>query len=58
MAIDCSNILLQKAVGELQKERGNIMKKAELIERIIDTFTAMGSEDPVDTTECKLLTLS
>ena len=34
------------------------MTKAELIERIIDTFTDMGSEDPVDTAECNPLTLS
>ena len=33
------------------------MNKAELIERIIDTFTDMGSEDPVDTAYCNLLTL-
>ena len=33
------------------------MNKAELIERIIDTFTDMGSEDPVDTAMCDLLSL-
>lgn len=33
------------------------MSKAELIERIIDTFTDMGSEDPVDTAYCNPLTL-
>lgn len=54
----CSNILLQKAVTELQKERGIIMNKAELIERIIDTFTDMGSEDPEDTAYANPLTLA
>lgn len=39
------------------KERGNIMNKSELIERIIDTFTNMGSEDPVDTACGNPLTL-
>lgn len=34
------------------------MNKAELIERIIDTFTDMGSEDPVDTAASGLLNLS
>lgn len=33
------------------------MNKSELIERIIDTFTDMGSEDPVDTAGCNMLTL-
>lgn len=33
------------------------MTKAELIERIIDTFTDMGSEDPVDTALCNPITL-
>ena len=33
------------------------MNKAELIERIIDTLTAMGSEDPEDTAACDMLTL-
>lgn len=33
------------------------MNKAELIERIIDTFTDMGSEDPVDTACANELTL-
>ena len=32
------------------------MNKAELIERVIDTFTAMGSEDPEDTAFGKPLT--
>lgn len=34
------------------------MNKAELIERIIDTFTDMGSEDPVDTACGNPLTLN
>ena len=34
------------------------MNKTELIERIIDTFTDMGSEDPVDTACANELTLS
>ena len=34
------------------------MNKSELVERIIDTFTAMGSEDPVDTAYSDLLTPS
>lgn len=34
------------------------MNKAELIERIIDTFTDMGSEDPVDTAYANPLTLT
>jgi hypothetical protein len=33
------------------------MNKAELIERIVDTFTGMGSEDPIDTARCNYLTL-
>lgn len=33
------------------------MNKSELIERIIDTFTDMGSDDPVDTAACDLLTI-
>ena len=33
------------------------MKKEELIERIIDTFTDMGSEDPIDTAASNLITL-
>lgn len=33
------------------------MKKEELIERIVDTFTGMGSEDPIDTAFCNYLTL-
>ena len=33
------------------------MNKAELIERIVDTFTGMGSEDPIDTAFCSYLTL-
>lgn len=32
------------------------MKKEKLIERIIDTFTDMGSEDPIDTAECNYIT--
>lgn len=34
------------------------MNKAELIERIIDTFTDMGSDDPADTATCNELTLT
>ena len=33
------------------------MKKSELIERIIDTLTGMGSEDPTDTASCHYITL-
>ena len=33
------------------------MKKEELIERIIDTFTDIGSEDPIDTAASNLITL-
>lgn len=33
------------------------MTKAELIERIIDTFTGMGSDDPEDTAMCGEITL-
>lgn len=34
------------------------MNKAELIERIIDTFTDMGSEDPVDTAACDPISIA
>lgn len=33
------------------------MEKTELIERIIDTLTGMGSDDPADTATCGMLTL-
>ena len=53
----CSKILLQRAVTALLKERRIPVNKAELIERIIDTFTNMGSESPEDTAYANQLTL-